>query len=286
MVTVGYLGVKGMDLTRTRDVNLLPAVATAGTLADGTAVSFLRHPGRANAAFGRVSVFDSGADSIYNGGFIQLTKRLSNDFSVQSSYTFAKATDTKPDFTSVVVGTDDSKNAADTLDPDAERGRANADIRHRFVLSGTWEINYGKGLQSKIARGFLSGYQFSMITSIQSGRPLTATVGSGDPNNDQNSATDRFPGIGRNTLQGPEYMNVDIRFSKNIPLYKERVGLKLIFEAFNLTNRANFTSLLTSQYTFASATRVFTPVSTFLTAPSSNATADPRIMQLAAKITF
>jgi hypothetical protein len=31
---------------------------------------------------------------------------------------------------------------------------------------------------------------------------------------------------------------------------------------------------------------VFTPVATFLQAPSSNATADPRILQLAAKITF
>ena len=195
---------------------------------------------------------------------------MSRNFQVQTSYMLAHAIDDKPDFTSVVVGTDDSKNAQDTLNPNGERGRANADIRHRFVLSGTWDIDYGKSLQNKIAKALFSGYQFSMITTLQSGRPLTATVGSGDPNNDANSGTDRFPGVGRNTIEGPGFANVDIRFSRNIALYKERVGMRLIFEAFNLTNRPNFTSLLTSQYTFNSTTRVFTPVATFLQAPSSD----------------
>ena len=109
-------------------------------------------------------------------------------------------------------------------------------------------------------------------------------MGSGDPNNDQNSGTDRFPGIGRNTIEAPGLAQLDIRFSRNIMLYKERVALRLIFEAFNLTNRVNFASLLTSQYTFTN--KVFTPVASYLSPPSSSATLDPRILQLAAKITF
>ena len=286
LVTLGYLGVRGEHLTRTRDINLLPAVPVTGSLTNGTPVTYFRHPGRANPAFGRISLFDSGADSTYHGGFIQLTKRMSRSFQVQTSYTWAHAIDDKPDFTSVVVGTDDSKNAQDTLNPNAERGRANADIRQRFVLSGTWSIDYGKSFQNRAAKTLFSGYQFSMITTLQSGRPLTATVGSGDPNNDQNSATDRFPGIGRNTIEAPGFANVDIRFSRSIPLHKERVAMRLIFEAFNVTNRVNFSSLITSQYTFNGTTKVFAPNATFLAPPSSNATADPRILQLAAKITF
>jgi hypothetical protein len=75
-----------------------------------------------------------------------------------------------------------------------------------------------------------------------------------------------------------------------VPLYRERARLQLIFEAFNLFNRANFgninpgvTSIITTQYTFNSSTRVLTKNPTF---GAPNDTFDPRILQLAAKISF
>jgi hypothetical protein len=281
-LTLGYLGVRGEHLSRTRDINFLPAVPQQGTFADGTPVIYPRHLGRANPAFGRISLFDSGADSIYHGGFVQLSKRLSHNFQVQTSYTFSKVIDSRPDFTSVVVGTDDSKNAQDTLAPNLERGRGNADITHRFIFSGVWDINYGKSLQNPIARNLLRGYQLSLIGTLQSGRPLTATVG-GDPNGDTNTGTDRPPFVGRNTYTGPNFDTVDIRFTRDIALYRERAALRLMFEAFNLTNRANFNSITTAQYNFNATTRVFTPNTTFL---FPTTTFDPRILQLAAKVTF
>jgi outer membrane receptor protein involved in Fe transport len=281
-ITAGYLGVRGEHLSRTRDVNFLPAVPQQGSFADGTPVFYMRHLGRANPAFGRISLFDSGADSIYHGGFVQLSKRFSQSFQVQTSYTFSKVIDSRPDFTSVVVGTDDSKNAQDTLAPNLERGRGNADITHRFVFSGVWDINYAKSLQNPIARNLLRGYQFSLIANVQSGRPLTATVG-GDPNGDTNTSTDRPPYVGRDTYTGPNLLTADIRLTRDIALYKDRAALRLMFEAFNVTNRANFNSINTAQYNFNATTRVFTPNSTFL-APTT--TYDPRILQLAAKVTF
>src|SRR5207247_4933231 len=125
-VTVGYLGVRGMHLSRTRDINFLAAAPLLGSFADGTPVTYLRHPGRANPAFGRISLFDSGADSVYHGGFVQLGKRFSQSFQVQTSYTFSKVLDSRPDFTSVVVGTDESENAQDTLTPNLQPGHGNA----------------------------------------------------------------------------------------------------------------------------------------------------------------
>src|SRR6202022_2802155 len=94
-LTLGYLGVRGEHLTQTRDINLFPAVPTQGLFTDGgtftgagTPVTFFRHPnGRPNPNFGRISLFDSNADSIYHAGFIQLTKRFSQSFSVLTSYT-------------------------------------------------------------------------------------------------------------------------------------------------------------------------------------------------------
>src|SRR5262249_18932038 len=250
VLTIGYLGVRGEHLTRTRDINFFPEVATQGSFSDGTPVTFYRHPsGRPDTSFGRISLFDSGADSNYHAGFIQLSKRLSRNFQVLTSYTLAHAIDDRPDFTSVVVGTDDSKNAQDTLNPNLERGRANADIRHRFVFSGIWDINYGASLSNGAMKALLRGYQFSTIANVHSCRPLPITAG-GDRNNDLNTSTGRAPYVGRNTLQGPNFAAVDIRFTRDIQLH-ERASLRLIFEAFNLTNRANYSTITTSQYNFS-----------------------------------
>lgn len=279
-VTLGYLGVRGIHLTRTRDINLFPAVATTATFSTGGTTTFLRYPSeRPNPNFRRISMFDSGADSIYHGGFVQLTKRFARNFQLQSSYTFSKVIDTVPDQTSVVVGGgDDAKVPQYTTVPGLDRGLGNSDVRHRFVFSGVWDINYSKNV-------FLRGYQLSLITNVQSGRYFSSTIGgNSDVNNDGNTRTDRVPFEGRNIYKAPNFATVDFRFTRDIDLMKDsKAKLRLIFEAFNLTNRANFTSFLTTPYNFNSATRVFTPVTTFR---QMTDTADPRIIQVAAKITF
>ncbi|MDP9172028.1 MAG: TonB-dependent receptor [Acidobacteriota bacterium] len=291
-VNVGYLGVHGEHLTRTRDINLFPAVPVSAVLPDGTGVTYYRHPGgtspaRPNANFGRISLFDSGADSVYNSAFIQVTKRLADRFQFLTSYTFAKVLDDVPEQTSVVVGSDDSKIAQDTLNPNLDRGRGNSDIRHRFVFSGVWDIDYASRMSNKVARYVLGGWQLSSIAQIQSGRPfsqLVNTTGGGiDLNNDGNSAVDRVPSVGRNTLTGPNFENVDVRVTKEIPVYGERVRVRLIAEAFNATNRANFNNIQNSRYAFNSITNTFTNRTDYL---RTLTTFDPRILQLAVKILF
>ena len=182
VLTLGYLGVKGSHLTRTRDINLFPALALAGCVgpasgacgdSDHTAVVYNRHPGakapaRPDANFGRISIVDSGADSIYHAGFIQLTRRFSRGLELQTSYTFAKAIDSDPDQTQVVVGADDAKQVQDTLAPNADRGRGNSDIRHRLLLAGTWDLFSGVAMPSKGLALAVHGFQFSTITTFQS----------------------------------------------------------------------------------------------------------------------
>jgi hypothetical protein len=282
-ITLGYLGVRGEHLCRTRDINRFPGVPTTLTYSTGGSATILRYNGRPNTNFGRISLFDSGADSIYHGGFVQLSKRFSKNFQVLTSYTFSKVIDSKPDFTSVVVGTDDSKNPQDQLNPNLERGRGNADITHKFVFSSVWDIDYARKLSNPIARNVLRGFQLSLISNLQSGRPVTATVGS-DPNNDGNFATDRPLGFDRNTLVTPALLTADARITRDIFLGSERVKLRLIAEAFNVTNRANFSAINTAAYTFNATTRVLTPTTNFKT--KTGTTSDPRILQLAAKITF
>ena len=288
LLTAGYLGVHGEHLSRTRDINLFPSVLVQGRFADGTPTSFYRHPGpasgpsRPNPAFGRISVFDSGADSVYHGGFMQLTKRFANNFQFLTSYTFSKVLDSVPDATAVVTGADDSKVAQDTLLPNLDRGPGSTDIRHRFVFSGVWDMPYARSLSNPVLRALLRDYQLSTIAQIQSGRRFSAAVG-GDPNNDGNPSTDRVPYVGRNTIVGPWFATVDLRVSRDIPLFRESVKMRLLGEAFNLTNRANFNTLQNSQYSFAGATNTFTPRTDFLARLN---TFDARILQLAVKIIF
>ena len=302
-LTVGYLGVNGTHLSRTRDINLLPSQPATGFIcptvfacvaAQGTPITYFRHPGttgptRPNPAFGRISLFDSGANSIYQGGFVQFQRRFANRFQAQVSYTFSKVLDTTPDATSVVPGNtgDDAKVAQDTLAPNLDRGPGTSDIRHRFVLSGVWDINYANSVSNPVLKGILNDWHFGLITQAQSGRAFN-DITTGDPGNDGNNFNDRVPWAGRNTIRGPEFVTVDLRLSKDVPLESERVRLQLIAELFNVTNRANISGMLTTRYTFGGG--FFRPLanpaipSTTFGWPQS--VYDQRILQLAAKIVF
>jgi hypothetical protein len=143
-------------------------------------------------------------------------------------------------------------------------------------------LNYAHSLSNPVAKALLDGYQLAMLAGVNSGRHFSATVGS-DPNNNSMTATDRPPFLGRNTIEGPGLAAVDVRISRMIPLRGERVQLRLIGEAFNVTNRSNFNNFNRGQYTFNATTRVFTPTTNFLVRTGSDA---PRIIQLALRISF
>ncbi len=284
-MTLGYLGVKGLHLSRSRDINLFPAQLVNATVS--TTGALIPYQARASSArpytkFGRITVFESGADSSYHGGFVQFSKRYAKNFQLQTSYTYSKVIDSRPDATSVVVGGgDDGKVAQDTLNPNGERALGDTNIKHRFVGSGVWDIAYFNRLTG-VGKYILSGWQLSLIYQGQSGRPFNAGAPS-DLNNDGNSRNDRAPGYGRNTIIGPSFSSLDLRVSKDIPLFRERVKMRLMGEAFNSLNRANFSGLQTTPYSFNSATRVLTPQANFL---NNTAAFEPRIMQIAARITF
>ena len=298
--TIGYLGVTGNHLTRTRDINLYPSVATTGyicptfaacTSDGGAPVTYYRHPGagapaRPNPAFGRISLFDSGGNSSYNGLFVRYQRRFANHFTAQGSYTWSHVIDTAPDATSVVPGNagDDAKVAQDTLLPNLDRANGATDIRHRLVFSFVWEGGNASRFGNTFARGLLSHWELGVITQAQSGRWFN-DVTTGDPGNDSNTANDRSPLIGRNTIRGPEFITADARISKDIPLLGERVRVRLIGEFFNLTNRANFNGIQTTRYTFSmvNGSGIFRPTANFL---ATQTTFDPRIIQLAARIVF
>jgi hypothetical protein len=307
-IQVSYLWVKGTHLTRTRDINVQgPETPTTIGLANTTQTftfNRITQP-RPISGFFRIAQFESNSNSVYNGLIFQLNKRFSQNYQFLASYTFSKVIDDVPDATSVVPFTfDDAKMVSDPLNIRADRGPGVNDQRHRLVLSGIWDLDkYASGF-SRSVRYLLGGWQLSGIFTAQSGQPYSGQVNF-DLNGDSNSFTDRTPGLGRNTFYLPNFVSLDPRITKNIPI-TERVKAQLILEAYNAFNRVNYTSVNATQYSVYTASDPTTdktcagtpnPKLCLLLPPSKSPFQAPlstqlnfspgsRIVQLSAKITF
>jgi hypothetical protein len=87
-----------------------------------------------------------------------------------------------------------------------------------------------------------------------------------------NPALRTYGSFPRNAFRGPSLTNVDFAAAKTTPLYRERVNLELRVEFFNIFNRAEFANPSTNINS-----RLFGQITD---------TAEPRIIQLAARFTF
>jgi hypothetical protein len=157
--------------------------------------------------------------------------------------------------------------------PDWNYGPAFHDIRHNFVLSGNYELPFGRGRRfgtdmSGLANAVLGGWKLSAIFQARTGFPITITDGRGsslqavrgnerpncvgDPHPSDQSLTRwldinafaRAPlgtwgdcGIG--VARAPGYRNIDAALSKRFDVGGDRY-LELRAEAFNLTNTPSF----------------------------------------------
>src|SRR5262245_44764169 len=117
---------------------------------------------------------------------------------------------------------------ANSNDLTGEWGRADFDVRHRFNLLGT----------IKAGRYFNLG----AALALNSGAPYTIINGR-DDNNDS-LTLERPAGVGRNTLEGPGYAQLDLRWSREWRLGKQKKdegpSMTVGVNALNVTNRVNF----------------------------------------------
>ena len=84
-------------------------------------------------------------------------------------------------------------------------------------------------------------FNLGVVLAARSGRPYTVTTGRDD--NGDSRALDRPAGVGRNSLQGPGYLGLNLRWSKSFPLQRGKNGkaprLTTSVDAFNMLNRVN-----------------------------------------------
>jgi hypothetical protein len=170
------------------------------------------------------------------------------------------------------------------LDINADYGRSDLDIRHRFVFSPVYEIGR-VAKDNAVASALLSNWTFSGIATLQSGFAYSATI-TGDANRDGNSATDRVPGTARNGFTTPNIYVFDTRATKSFK-FGEKYNLSLVAEAFNLFNRSNIATVNTGRYTIAnSSATVFTNPALSTPFGFARTFLGERQIQLAAKFRF
>ena len=300
-VTVGYLGVRGSHIQRTRDVNLFgPTPASIQVSGQPSLVyNYLAYSStRPITGFSRIFQFESTANSNYNGLVATLNKRFSHGFAGGFAYTWGHAIDNAPDATAVVPGTDDGKLVYYPTLPNFDRSSSLNDVRQRFVLNYNWDLGYYTSGFKGAKGALLGGWQLSGILTAQTGQPYSAFLNA-DLNGDGNSRNERVPGTARNTYNLPTIVSFDPRITKSFSI-TERARLQLIGEAFNVLNRFNINGVRTTLYNVSSNTATSTPCpgqavgqrclvpqltgQTGFQQPFTDS--GPRILQVAAKITF
>jgi hypothetical protein len=185
--------------------------------------------GRVDPSRGDVFEFESAYDSYYHAFTVSYKQKITNKFNILAHYTFAKAID---DFVDFRV---DVNQPANTLQPALERSLSLQDLRSRFVLSGSWDISYGKS-------ALLKNFRLSTIINAESGRPYNLTTDTDLNQSGDFPPSDRPLGLGRNAGITPGFFSVDMRLERKFNV-KEKIQIQGFFEAFNLFNRVNINEI-------------------------------------------
>jgi outer membrane receptor protein involved in Fe transport len=250
VVEVDYIHV--LSLHENKTININPNLPINGNPTQG----FARQLSAAFAAKG-VPVLASVRDeqsigrSRYDGLNLSFRQRMAHRFSLNANYTLSRAM-------SYDGGTSSFRNyPRDPRFPFSkfEFGPTANDERHHVTISGVtdlpWGIQFAPILQFGSARPYnlLPSYD---TLSFGSGDTRAVVVPNSDPTNYTLYAKSSTAGAARtcyfsgqchlapyDPVRGDAFFQLDTRLSKNIHLGEQR-NLQLIFQAFNLTNRANY----------------------------------------------
>jgi hypothetical protein len=197
---------------------------------------FAAHSAELIAAFGtaspfaRITLAQSDGRSRYDAFTASFRKRYSNKYQLNAHYTLSRA---QGWFGVISDFGLQPQNPFNKFDPAADFGYTGEDERHRFVLSGIFDLPYG--------------FQVAPILQLASARPysILPACGACDINRD-GIANDRESRDGDDqnhlppaTERGDDFKQVNVRLSKFFN-FGERAKLGLFFEAFNVFNTGNF----------------------------------------------
>lgn len=244
--------------------------------------------------------------SHYQGVALSLRQRLAHGLTYSAAYTRSRLKDTASSVfdASILTGPLTNAAVADSYNLKRDYDYSTGDIPHYFASSVVWDVPVGRGRAVEpggVLGAIVNDWSLATVVTLQSGVPVAVTQANslgyagfttqrpnlvGDPElpagertparwfNTAAFATANQFSIGtasRNPVRGPAYRNVDLALSRLVPLGGRR-ALELRGEIYNLLNTTNF-----------AAPAAQLGAANFGTITSA---LDPRIIQLAAKVTF
>lgn len=277
MVQVGYFGTAAHHLLRLFDLNQpTPGPGDVNSrrpyksfVFPGTSTTITPLAGFSGQTF-------SGTAN-YNSGQIKLEKRMSHGFTILSSYIYSRAlSDICGLGDGTFSGQAPGCAVQNTYNLAAEYGLDNQHVKHRFVASYIYQLPFGRNRAlgrnwNRAMDSLLGGWSTDGILTFTSGVPYTIVVSTdlagtgnylsvqrpnqvGDPARPSGAdqvaqffntaafspaANYTFGNLGRNTMIGPGYSNLDAGLFKNTKLFRE-ADLQFRFEVFNVTNTPQF----------------------------------------------
>jgi carboxypeptidase family protein/TonB-dependent receptor-like protein len=171
---VGYVGTKGTHLQLSQNIN--QPFVTGGFY--GSTKPFPTLPLTSPiipaqclapnpvCALNNINQVNSGGNSNYNALVATVNKHVSHGLQFVASYTYSKSLD----YNSLSTG--ETYVIQNAYNPRGDYGLSEFDARHRFVISGFYELPF-KGNR------LVSGWQVGMVTQLQSGNPVNPTLAIG-----------------------------------------------------------------------------------------------------------
>ncbi len=169
--SVAYAGSRGLHLYDIANVN--PATGGGEFLGDA------RFANRINYQYSNMNFRSDHGYSRYSALNVKygVTNLLGKGLGLTANYTWSHALDNLSSTFSDGNGATTSGlyqlGYLDAFNPKLNYGNADFDIRHRFNLSGTWELPWMKSSNNVFAKNVLGGWGLGTILSIRSGAPFS-----------------------------------------------------------------------------------------------------------------
>jgi hypothetical protein len=171
--TLNYVGTRGVGGYTREDYNRFD-----GDICNQITCSFVNN--RLNHGWGQITYISNESQSNYEGLNAQFRKNYAHSLMFTANYTFGKVLD---DLTEGGLGDYFNTNdygilysgVSDIGKPHQDYGPSEFDVRHRFTLTGLWNIPGPRA--GGAANKFLGGWALNAIFSLQSGRPFDVYCG-------------------------------------------------------------------------------------------------------------
>ncbi|MCU1384280.1 MAG: Outer rane receptor for ferrienterochelin and colicin [Acidobacteria bacterium] len=209
--SVGFIYANGDNLPVVTDVNLINPIST---LADGRPIysGTISAATRQDPRFNHINEVQSIGDSTFKGLTLQMSKRLNKGLTYNLQYVAGKGLDNTPLLTQLTVQAEQGRSDPSNIDRDL--GPNPLDIRQN--LSGNVVYITSSSASNRLLRALLSGNEIGVLLQINSGLPLN--IRSNLDLNGDGVLSDRPLGVTRNSLYLPVRKNMDLRYTRGIPI--------------------------------------------------------------------